>query len=38
MVGVIHSLALGDVETFQDYYRQEGDFAGTRRRLRSWLP
>jgi 3-oxoacyl-[acyl-carrier-protein] synthase II len=37
VVGVIHSLALGDVETFQDYYRQEGDFAGTRRKLRSWL-
>jgi 3-oxoacyl-[acyl-carrier-protein] synthase II len=35
-VGVIHSLALGDVETFRDYYRQEGDFSG-RRKLRSWL-
>ncbi len=36
VVGVIHSLALGDVETFRDYYRQEGDFSG-RRKLRSWL-
>jgi 3-oxoacyl-[acyl-carrier-protein] synthase II len=37
VVGVIHSVALGDVETFRDYYRHEGDFAGTRRKLRSWL-
>ena len=36
VVGVIHSLALGDVETYRDYYRQEGDFSG-RRKLRSWL-
>jgi len=35
-VGVIHSLALGDVESYRDYYRREGDFAG-RRKLRSWL-
>ncbi len=37
VVGVVHCLALGDVETFRDYYRREGNFAGPRRKLRSWL-
>ncbi len=36
-VGVIHSIALGDVETYRDYYRQEGDFGGPRPKLRRWL-
>ena len=35
VVGVVHCLALGDVETFRDYYRREGNFAGPRRKLRS---
>jgi 3-oxoacyl-[acyl-carrier-protein] synthase II len=37
VVGIVHSLALGDVEMFHDYYRREGIFGGTRPRLRSWL-
>jgi 3-oxoacyl-[acyl-carrier-protein] synthase II len=37
VVGVIHCIALGDVETYRDYYRREGNFAGPRRKLRSWL-
>jgi 3-oxoacyl-[acyl-carrier-protein] synthase II len=37
VVGVIHCLVLGDVDTFRDYYRREGNFAGPRRKLRSWL-
>ena len=37
VVGVIHCVVLGDVETYRDYYRREGNFAGSRRKLRSWL-